>query len=230
MIREIDKKYLDMVKDIYNNGKVVYPRGLECRELLGYRFELSDISGDNNIIKVKGLETNISYAMEEFAWYLSGNPSIDFSPRIKRIWEKYSDDGKTVNSNYGNRIFTDYDNIGVKQWDWIKDELTRDPDSRRAVININSINDKKLVNPKDFPCTNTIQYFIRDNKLDEVVSMRSNDVFLGFRNDIYCFTEFQKKMADELNIIPGRYIQVSNSMHLYNNDYDKVKKVLSEVE
>ena len=41
---------------------------------------------------------------------------------------------------------------------------------------------------------------IRENKLIWIVSMRSNDVFYGFRNDLYCFTELQKRILENKGI------------------------------
>ena len=35
----------------------------------------------------------------------------------------------------------------------------------------------------DFICTNAVGYYVRDNKLNAVVQMRSNDVVFGYKND-----------------------------------------------
>lgn len=221
----INEQYKKALIDIYSNGRVIYPRNMECKELLCYKFELDSVQ--DNVITVDGFSTNLNYAKEELDWYLSATNRIDHSPLIQKIWSKYSDDGITVNSNYGERLFGKHRIIKNNQWEQVKEELIRDKDSRRAIMNINSYFDKENISSKDIPCTIAIQAFIRDSKLDFVTYMRSNDINKGFRNDLYCFTELQKKMASELNIDTGKYYHIAGSMHLYKEDYDKVKSLIN---
>lgn len=219
---KIDDIYMDMLYDLYHNGSLVSARGMKAYEVLAYKLLLDP---KDNIIKLPGFETNMEYAAQELAWYYSGDPSINYSPLIKRIWEKYSDDGITVNSNYGERIYGKHPQIKIDQWGWVKKKLTKDPETRQAVININTYFDKYR-ETKDFPCTISMQFFNRGNCLDMIVYMRSNDAYYGFRNDIYCFSELQKLMAKELNIDAGRYWHIAGSMHLYEKDWPKVERLL----
>lgn len=231
MLKDINEIYKSILIDLYTHGQTVKPRGLECKEIQGYQVKLEDIT--SNVITIPGFETNLAYAKEELAWYLSGSSSIAWSEKINRIWSKYSSDGFTVNSNYGERIFGKHKLIKNNQWEQVKEELKHDPDSRRAIINLNSYFDKDDINSKDVPCTIAFQLFIRDRagkKLDWVTYMRSNDINKGFRNDVYCFTEFQKKMALELSVNNGNYYHIVGSMHLYSHDYQKVEKLLKEFE
>ena len=50
---------------------------------------------------------------------------------------------------------------------------------------------------KDIPCTVSLQFLIRENKLHLFVNMRSNDVFLGLPHDIFCFTMIQEIIANQ---------------------------------
>jgi thymidylate synthase len=222
MTKKINEQYMKMLEDIMTNGMETKPRGMAVRELLGYSLMLDP---EDNVITVPGVETNVSYAAEELEWYLSGTNRIDWSERIQRVWTPFSDDGETINSNYGHRFFGDYDRSHVNQWEWVKDKLRSDPDSRQAVMNINDIVDKESPT-KDFPCTIATQVFLRNDKLDWVTFMRSNDAFLGFRNDVYCFTELQKKMAGELGVEAGQYHHVAGSMHIYERNFEKIEKAL----
>ena len=76
----------------------------------------------------------------------------------------------------------------------------RDPDSRQAIIQIPIM---RARGTKDTPCTSSIQFFIRDNKLFTTVYMRSTDIVLGFPIDIFQFTMWQCEMAKELGIDVG---------------------------
>ncbi|HYD03098.1 MAG TPA: thymidylate synthase [Alphaproteobacteria bacterium] len=222
----LDELYTKILMDLYAVGEKRSPRGEETKELRPYFFILRDIT--DNIVKVPGFETNINYAKTEFEWYLTGNGNLNEAPElIKKTWARYSDDGETVNSNYGERIFGKHAILNINQWDYAKELLTKDPHTRRATININSYFDKLNRDTKDYPCTQYLQFFItNDNKLEMGVHMGSNDVYKGLRNDIYCFTQFQKKMADELNLGYGIYKHYAGSMHLYAEQFSKVKAMI----
>ena len=223
----INEQYKKALIDIYDNGKTIFPRNFECKELLCYKFEID--SPNDNVITINNFKTNLNYAKEELNWYYSMSNKINYSKLINKIWSEYSDDGLIINSNYGERIFGKHKIIKNNQWEQVKNELKKDKDSRRAIININSYFDKENLNSKDIPCSLAIQSLIRDNKLDWIIYMRSNDINKGFRNDLYCFTEMQKKMADELNIEYGKYYHIAGSMHLYKEDYEKVLKLKEEI-
>lgn len=219
----LNNKYRSMLVDVYQNGEVRTPRGIEVKELRPYIFTLEDST--ENVITLPGLETNLNYANEELEWYVSGNPNINYSPRIERVWKQFSDDGVRVNSNYGERIWGKHPILNVDQFTWVSNLLKRDPDSRQAVININSYFDKAKPT-KDFPCTLDIQYFVNKDSLDSIVHMRSNDAYLGFRNDLFTFTEIQKMLAMTLGVKPGKYTHIANSMHLYSSDYERARRLL----
>ena len=128
-----------------------------------------------------------------------------------------SEDGVTVNSNYGHKIHKFY---GFDQWEFVRDMLKKDPLSRQAVIHIKDPG----VHPKDTPCTICLQFFIRDNKLHLTVYMRSNDVWMGFPYDVFNFTCYQIRMAMELGVDIGSYTHIAGSLHLYERDSQLIRK------
>ncbi len=117
-----------------------------------------------------------------------------------------------VNSNYG--------------WQWQRDNqldnvvamLEQNPKTRQAAI---SIYDAKEINDGhyqyDTPCTYAIQFTILNDKLNMCVTMRSNDLWYGFCNDQYCFSELQKYVAEQLDMPVGVYYHFAHNMHLYND-------------
>ncbi|MEG0580298.1 MAG: thymidylate synthase, partial [Niameybacter sp.] len=135
----------------------------------------------HNIITNPIRKMPMRYAIGELLWYLSGSNLVSDINHFSSIWNTLSDDGKTINSAYGNRIF---DRFGFDQWEYIKTLLTDDPNSRQAVIHIKDASQKKT---KDMPCTVCLQYFIRDGKLHATTYMRSNDIWLGFPYDVFSF-------------------------------------------
>lgn len=155
----------------------------------------------------------IRYAVGELLWYLSGSNKVSDISKYSDVWTRLSDDGEHVNSAYGNRIFNHF---GFDQWEYVKNLLRKDPMSRQAVIHIKDASNKPT---KDMPCTVSLQFFIRDNKLYMLTYMRSNDLWMGFTYDVFNFTAFQVKMAMELGVELGTYTHVAGSLHLYKRDW-----------
>ena len=112
------------------------------------------------------------YGEAELRWYWSGDNSCETIGKHARMWLKLSDDGKTNNSAYGYIIHKKHNKDQLQE---IIKELEKDDTSRKAVIIINDPTIDKLTT-KDLQCTIAIQFLIRNNKLEETVYMRSNDV------------------------------------------------------
>lgn len=166
----------------------------------------------------------IRYAVGELMWYLSGNKDLSAIQNYTKAWDRMSDDGKTVNSNYGWCIQHKY---GFDQWDYVRNMLITDPNSRQAVLHIKTADDKPS---KDVNCTVCLQFLVRDGKLHATVYMRSNDIWMGFPYDVFSFTAMQCKMAMELGVGIGTYTHIAGSLHLYerngSNDEENTTKTV----
>ena len=77
---------------------------------------------------------NITYAMAEWEWYLTGDPSVDklgeIYGKVPQIWERMADVDGNVNSNYG------YQWKRKKQLTNIIAQLKSNPNTRQAAISI----------------------------------------------------------------------------------------------
>lgn len=166
----------------------------------------------DNIVTSPLRDLSIKYGIGEFLWYLSGSNKLSDIRQYGKAWNALSDDGETVNSAYGHRIYTKF---GFDQWEFVKDMMKSDPATRQAVIHIK---DASNVPTKDTPCTLTLQFFIRGGKLHMIVNMRSNDIWLGFPYDAFTFTCLQQLMAMELGIPVGVYTHIAGSLHLYEKN------------
>ena len=223
--------YVDLCRLIRDNSDFVSsPRGMKIKEKLGVQFRIRNPR--DRLPYVKSRKFSISYFVAESMWYLSGNNSTEWISRYARFWEDISDDGKTANSAYGSRIFKSHPRIAdgeIIQWNYVKEELSRDPDSRRAVIHIRTPDDS-LYAVKDVPCTLSLQFFIRESKLHLHVSMRSSDIILGLAYDVPAFTLMQEILANELGIELGEYVHTSNSLHCYERDFHTLDEISSSNE
>ena len=168
-----------------------------------------------NILEPDVRKLNKRYMVGELLWYLSANNNLSEIQKITHAWDRMSEDGKTVNSNYGHKIHKFY---GFDQWDFVKNVLTKDPLSRQAVIHLKDPGTHK----KDTPCTVCLQFFIRNNKLHMTTYMRSCDIWFGFPYDVFSFTCYQIKLAMELGVDIGSYTHIAASLHLYERNAEKL--------
>lgn len=171
-----------------------------------------------NIMINKIRRLSMRYAIGEMIWYLSGNPELKAIQNYTKAWDRMSDDGKTVNSNYG---FLIKDAYGFNQYEYCKELLRKDINSRQAVIHIKMARNT-IENPtNDLNCTVCLQFLVRGGKLYCTTYMRSNDLWLGFPYDVFQFTCIQIRMAMELGLDIGSYTHIAGSLHIYERDFTK---------
>lgn len=174
---------------------------------------------DCNIISNVSRRWSESYAKEEMAWYLSGNRSVSEIKKRAKLWDKMHSGDDIVNSNYGYQWMRN-DQIG-----FVVNELVRNQLSRRAYITIYDGKEHSL-HTYDTPCTLNIGFNIRNEELHMTVIMRSNDLWYGFCNDQYCFSELMKIVCERLNergvrVTLGCYYHFAQNLHLYKDIIQK---------
>ena len=180
-----------------------------CTELLGVTLRLSNVQARLSRSENRGKPFS---AIGELLWYLSGSDKLEFiEPYVPR-YKKEAVNG-VLPGAYGPRLFQMRGQIN--QITNICDLLSRKPSSRRAVIQL--FNAEDLVgNLPEIPCTTTMQFHRRDEKLHMSVTMRSNDAYLGLPHDLFCFTMIQELVASYLRVETGEYIHHAGSMHVYD--------------
>lgn len=73
-----------------------------------------------------------------------------------------------------------------------------------------------------------MQFLPRKGKLNLAVTMRSNDVYVGFPGDIFAFTFIQEIVARSIGLDIGKYSHFVGSLHLYDKDEPRARKYLDE--
>lgn len=213
-MREIDQIYLNLCKDLCTEGEKVG----NTRELSNVIITLNNIK--ENIVGIRNISA--AYLFGEWLWYFTARNNTKFISKFGPMWEKLSDDGITSNSAYGYIMMAKF---GFDQISKIIELLKADPNSRRAVININTPNEK-VIETKDEPCTIALQFRIRNNKLYCTAMMRSNDIWFGLPYDIAFFTELQMFIADALGVGYGSYTHFDVSLHMYEKDIPKIQNII----
>ncbi|MNM94152.1 Thymidylate synthase [compost metagenome] len=115
--------------------------------------------------------------------------------------------------------------IRINQFTEVAKRLKEDPDSRQGTIVIFDPA-RDFLPTKDVPCTNLMRFSIRENKLNMMVVMRSNDLWFGYPYDVFNFTVLQEMMAGLLDVEVGKYTHVVDSLHLYDIHFEQAKKII----
>ncbi len=217
--KNLQEAFLGLSRELISANEV-NSRGSKQKEVLFSKITIDDPTDID--IKVPARKFSVTYAVAEWLWYLSANPNVVNIGKLANIWNVISDDNMSVESNYGTYI--------LPQWSWVKNELIEDNDSRRATIVINQPY-HKIKNKKDYPCTQYVQFFIRDKKLHMSVNMRSNDLIFGFCNDVFTFCLFQQLMLNDLrhsglDVELGTYNHFAGSMHVYERHYSMLEDIV----
>lgn len=158
------------------------------------------------------------YAVGELLWYLSGNNKLSAIQKFTKAWDRMSDDGEHVNSNYGYCLMHKF---GFNQIEQALIQLRDNTSSRQVVLHIKEARNLIDSPTKDLNCTVCLQLFIREGKLYMTTYMRSNDLWMGFPYDVFQFTCLQTLLAMELDVELGTYTHIAGSLHLYERDYIK---------
>lgn len=222
---ELEADTLDDLLDFLFRGLLEAPlrrasRGSN-REILGVHFVLRNPRAR---ISRSGDRGKLFSALGELLWYLTRADELDFIRRYIEAYKNESDDGVTVHGAYGPRLFG---KGGIDQLANVLKLLQQRPDTRRAVVQLFDAADIDRQH-REIPCTTSLQFLVRDKRLDLIATLRSNDAYKGLPHDVFCFTMLQEMVARVLAIEPGTYRQFVGSMHLYVKDEPGARAYLEE--
>ena len=206
--------WLKALEDVRANGVRTSPRGQETRELTWV--QLSVIDPMTFPIETHGRKfRDVIGVLEGLSLVGEFNVHEMFTDRVAKFGHFM--DGGVLWGAYGQRAHgTMAGAMSV---------LSRDPDSRQAVVTFFDSDRDLDRDKKDIPCTISAQFLLRDGALDLGISMRSNDLWLGTPYDFTQFSILQASMAQALKVKVGHYVHRVGSLHLYERDVDKSKPV-----
>lgn len=219
----LDNLLREVIKRLHREGsEITATRGANC-EICGVLLEILNPRARLSRTESRG---TLFSCLAELVWYLSGDNSasvIDYY--IPDYSTENSDDGLVLQGGYGPRLFAMRGH--TNQINNIIQLLTRKPTSRRAVIQLFNAEDLNS-DFRDVPCTCTLQFLLRDGKLNMLTHMRSNDAFIGLPHDVFCFTMLQEIIARTLGAEMGFYKHAVGSLHLYESQVENVEQYKEE--
>jgi thymidylate synthase len=188
-------------------------------------------------------------------WYLSGTDDTTLLQQYAPQYKRFTEDGIHAFGAYGYRWAADLPfrvafamafapdlvnldrpwpsgkSIGPRsQLEVLMLLLKEKPETRQAVLA--QWNGGDLVcavegNKRDLPCTLNLSFIVRGGKLNMIATMRSNDLWLGTPNDVFCFTMIQQVVANNLGLELGWYQHNVTSLHYYLRNEEKLKQAAS---
>lgn len=247
------QQYLDLVKDILDNGYVKGDRtGTGTKSVFGrqLRFNLND-----GFPCVTTKFTAFNLVKVELLWMLSGSTNIDFLLQHNcHIWDEWSVNGN-IGPLYGKQWVKwdipqsptiDYqpdppvakhETITVNQIQEVINSIKVNPQSRRHIVsawNVADLPDESLSPHENVkagkmslaPCHAFFQFNVQGDELSCQIYQRSCDVGLGLPFNIASYALLTHLIAHVCNLNVGELIWTGGDVHLYNNHIDKLIEIL----
>jgi thymidylate synthase len=168
---------------------------------------------------------NPAFAIAEVVWILNGRDDAAFLNHWFPGLPRYAGGGERYHAAYGFRLRKGF---GFDQLERAYNALRNNPDSRQIVLQIwhpqiDFPDNAGQPAATDIPCNICAFPKIRNNKLEWLQVMRSNDLQRGLPYNFIQFTSLQEVLAGWLGVELGSYNHVSDSLHVYEREALHVK-------
>ena len=236
------KQYLDLLKDILENGNEREDRtGVGTISVFGrqIRFKMSD---GFPAVTTKSLAWKA--VVSELLWFLEGSTSEHRLAELKNDGKPYSEltekERKTIwtlnAENQGASLGYKNGELGPvygKQWrNWLGfdqittviNEIKNNPTSRRLMVNAWNVGELGIMTLP--PCHYGFQFYVDGDKLSLMWNQRSTDCFLGLPFNIASYALLLHIVAYLTNKVPYELIGNFGDTHIYKNHIEQVKEQL----
>ena len=222
--KTLDDVMKSVIEEILAHGTRINPTKGGAKELTGVLLELTNPRARLSRTETRGKPYS---CLGELCWYLAKRKDLTFISYYIPAYKQYAD-GDNIVGGYGPRLF---EWKGVNQVENVTSILRRKPDTRQAVIQLFDAEDIVGAH-KDVPCACTLQFMIRDAKLQMFINMRSNDAYWGLPHDVFSFTMLQEVVAQDARNrdwhVQARRWGGGGSLHLYDKSVDAAQQFLGE--
>ena len=237
MVNSEENQYIDLIKNILNNGSIEKSRNGVTKSIFGYSMRFSLIDGQLPLITTKRLAWKTCF--NELMWFIRGSTNnAELIASGVHIWDANSTRefldtrGLTKNAEgdlgpvYGHQwrhfnaeytdCHADYKGKGVDQLAYIIDSL-KNPESRssrRLVMSAwNPCQIDEMALP---PCHVLAQFNVREGKyLSCSLYQRSGDVGLGVPFNIASYSFLTHLLAKHCDLIAEEFILFLGNAHIY---------------
>ncbi len=218
--RGLNETFVQTLEQLHKHGDIVPSRVGTTKELHPATIVINNPK--DRILLVPGRKNNLAHSIFETVWVMTGQNDVESLSKYLPRAADYSDDGLVWRAGYGPRLRFWSTIKPVDQILEVYNLLKKDINTRQAVITIfDPARDLGVVS-KDIPCNNLVQFLVRHDRLDMMVTVRSNDVVWGYSSiNFFEWSFLQEALAEMLQVKVGRYYHVVNSLHIYEEHFTK---------
>lgn len=218
------KQYLDVLKDIMENGQDANNRtGIYARKVFGRQMRF-DLSEGFPLVTTK--KTYLRAIIHELIWLLSGNTNIKYlHDNNVTIWDEWANENGDLGPVYGHQ-WRNFNSQGIDQIKDVIERIKKNPQDRRLIVTAwNPAQIEEMALP---PCHCFFQFDVTpDGKLNCMLYQRSCDMFLGVPFNIASYSLLTMMIAQVCGLKPGEFVHTLGNAHIYSNHFDQVNLQLS---
>jgi len=215
------KEYLDLVQLVIDKGTPKKTRtGVDTISYFGAFYKV-DLQNGFPLLTTKKMHWNS--LLHEVLWYLSGEDHIRNLRKHTKIWDAWADEDGNLETAYGYywRHFPSAKKNKNGEWvvtevDQIKyviDEIGRNPNSRRLVVN--AWEPGNATTSKLPPCHYTYAFNVNNGKLNCHLTQRSGDIALGIPFNLAAYALLTQIIAQQTGLEPGEFAHTIIDAHIY---------------
>ena len=220
------RAYLDLLQHVLEHGTVKADRtGTGTRSVFGWQLRF-DLRKGFPLVTTKKL--HLKSIIHELIWFLRGDTNIAYlKEHGVSIWDEWADPNGELGPVYGEqwRAWRTADGGTVDQIRWVEEEIRRNPDSRRLIVNAWNVGE--LPRMALMPCHTMFQFYVADGRLSCQLYQRSGDIFLGVPFNIASYALLTHMVAQVCGLGVGDFVHVLGDAHLYSNHVEQARLQLT---
>ncbi|HEY4211497.1 MAG TPA: thymidylate synthase [Steroidobacteraceae bacterium] len=222
------KAYLDLLRLIRETGVRKDDRtGTGTLSLFGHQMRF-DLGQGFPLVTTK--KVHLRSVVYELLWFLRGDTNIAWlHDHDVTIWDEWANGQGNLGPVYGKqwRAWGTADGRTIDQISQAVDQLRRNPDSRRIIVNAWNVGE--LEQMRLMPCHAFFQFYVAGGRLSCQLYQRSADFFLGVPFNIASYALLTHLFAQQCDLQPGDLIWSGGDCHLYLNHLDQADQQLARI-
>jgi len=192
------------------------------KEVIGYCFTVlthNRLDDMLNLFRKVPLETAQAYIAAELEDRVSGkrlNPG--------NAWQLRADTWEQFMRKHGNAKFSyTYPERMYNRVPSVIHELKTNPGTRQAIVDVyrGDLDMPSWGGNARVPCSMYYQFLLRDDKLNTIYTIRSNDLLEHFCYDLALAGGLQEHVAKQVGVEVGDLVYFIGSLHAYKKDLDE---------
>ena len=217
------KQYLDLLKDIMENGVDKTDRtGVGTRSVFGRQMRF-DLNAGFPLVTTK--KVHLKSIIYELLWFIKGDTNVKYlQDNGVRIWNEWADENGNLGPVYGAQ-WRNWNGEGIDQLQNVIHQLKTNPNDRRMIVsawNVGQIGQMKLP-----PCHMMYQFYVANGKLSCMLYQRSCDMFLGVPFNIASYALLTMMVAQVTGLKLGEFVHTLGDTHIYHNHFEQVREQLT---